>query len=137
MTSPGRGNYIGTDDIRTLIGQEQMEAFAHSSGRFLAFLHYGAKVDASDMEYIIGYVKGEDRLRVYAVDFDRVKPINAYGSGTVAELEWSIAAEAYFPYPSDEQLYPRFKSGYLEVAAEMGKADFAGSVIQRYEDTAV
>ncbi len=137
VTSPGRGNYIGVDDIRTLIGEEKMKDFAYSAGRFLAFLHYGAKVDASDMEYIIGYVKGEERLKVYALDFDRVKPINAYGSAAVGELEWSISSEPYFPYPTDELLYPRFKSGYLQVANEMGMVDFAEMVIQRYEESAV
>ena len=133
FTASGRGNYIGTNELRNLVGQEQLEALGYSAGRFLAFLHYGAKVDAGDMEYIIGHVAGSDKLKVYALDFDRVKKINDYTPATIKELEWSISAESYFPFPGD-QLYPLFRKGYFQVSAQMGNAETAKRVIEIYEE---
>lgn len=134
VTSPGRGNYLSKADLSALIGPERVKEFAQSAGRLLAFLHYGAKVDAVDMEYILGYV-GTDptALKVYAIDFDRVRPITIYNATTVGQLEWSIASEPYFPYPSDETLYPLFKKGYLSTAAQFQALITAETVLERYE----
>jgi hypothetical protein len=132
-----RGNYLGKRELINFLGPEHVKRLAYSAGRFMAFLHYGAAVDAGDMEYIIGHTSADpSKLKIYAIDFDRVKKITNFNSpGTIGELEWSLSAEPYFPLVSDSMLYPLFKNGYLEVASQFGYVVVATLVLERYEES--
>lgn len=129
-----RGNYIGLSVIRQLLDDATISEFAFSAGRFIAFLHFAVEIDAGDMEYLIGYAQNQKTLKIYALDFDRVKSIKAFAPGVIQDLEWSIAAEPYFPQPSDGILYEKFKAGYLEVGAKFGRLSMAEQVLKRYEE---
>lgn len=133
-TSIGRGNYIGPMQAEQLLGRARVEALAMSMGRLIGFLHYGAKVDATDMEYLLGSTTEEpDRLRVFAVDFDRVRKIDPAAEDP-HNLEWSLAQEAYFPTFEDMALYKNFKRGYLEQAKLYNYVTKASEVIELYEN---
>jgi hypothetical protein len=130
-----RGNYIGPAQVEALLGRAGVEALAVSMARLIAFLHYGAKVDAVDMEYLLGStVEAPDRVRVVAVDFDRVRRIDP-ATETVETLEMSLSNEPYFPTYADRRLFALFKAAYLADAAVYGFVGVAQRVMAEYEDT--
>lgn len=133
-THAQRGNYIGQKQLLQLVGMKGLHAFTVSSGRLLAFLQYGAKVDANDMEYLLGSSAEEPtRLKIFAVDFDRVGEVTNY-QHNIDHLAWSLQAESYFPDPGDDMLYPLFKNAYLTEADKYGYKGIAEQVLERYED---
>lgn len=128
---PGRGNYIGPELIAEVVAPVKLERIATSLGRLLGFLHYYAKVDATDMEYILGTDATDDTPRIFALDFDRVKPIKNYTDKTVGDLQWAMSAESYFPMP-EQAIFSSFERAYIDMAASAGAKDFAEKVMEAY-----
>jgi len=128
---PGRGNYIGPELIAEVVAPVKLKRIATSLGRLMGFLHYYAKVGATDMEYILGTDATDDTARIFALDFDRVKPIENYRGNTVEDLQWSMSAEPYFPMP-EHAIFSSFERAYIDMAASAGAKDVAEKVMEAY-----
>lgn len=151
---PGRGIYLGAEQIVGAIKPHTLEQLATSLGSLLGMLHYRAKCDANDMEYLLGYIVDDDdtdkengdkansgekkdkKIQIVALDFDRVRfyTVEQMKSSEVLEhYYWSIDQEYYFPKPDQQPLYDRFKTAYLAEADNNGLLDVAQLVIAKYE----
>jgi len=133
MKFKGRGNYIGLNNIRKIFTDVPTSDLIRSMAHLVAFLHYGANVTATDMEYIIGYSPDDTKPRIYAIDFNLVRKIDDMSINDVGDLEWSLSQEKYFPVSEDEENYNIFKDEYLNVANKYDKLRFAEEVIDAYE----
>lgn len=133
---PGRGIYLGAAEIAPLFAPKYpLEQLATSLGSLLGMLHYQAKCDANDMEYLVGYIESKRRIQIVALDFDRVKFYTTEQMKSAEVLEryyWSIDQEFYFPKP-EEPLYEQFKAAYFAEAENNSLLEIAKLVIEKYE----
>lgn len=135
---PGRGIYIGVEQIAPTIAPDTVEQLAEAMGSLVGFLHYGAMSDATDMEYLLGYTDSATRaIGVVAIDFDRVgfftpEQIESESAEVVERFYWSLDQEEYFPKP-DSPLYDVFRDAYLREGTRFGFESLAQKVLDRYE----
>lgn len=136
----GRGLYLGIEELGGYLNPKNMPIYCRDLGRAMGRLHYEAKVDALDIEVIIGYEdskeyeeKDKDKIKLFIIDFDQVKKIDFKSKESFMDVCFSFEAVPYFPYPySDSELYRAFSEGYLSVASKQGKLEYAEKVLEGY-----
>jgi hypothetical protein len=108
----------------------------------LAFLHWVARIDANDVEFILARSRSTLYSRPYIpfdttifgthsmwiIDFDCCNPVtmDENGAATAAKCFWRN--DSYYPRPgsaetSDQELWCAFKDHYLEVSGEVLKKE--------------
>jgi len=130
-----RGIYLGAEQIEPAIQPKTLVELASAMGNLIGFLHYGARCDASDMEYLLGKPEAREDVQVgvMAVDFDQVKfyTRQQMGSKEIREkFNWSIWQESYFPHNDNVTLFPAFEEAYLKQAQRFGYLRLAEEVLQ-------
>jgi len=144
---PSRGEYIGRREIQQLLFKnsnnptQDMVQLCADLGRFIASIHFVAKFDGVDIEYILGYGRGEKgRMQVTALDFDLCKEITDWSNGIQGGIEqcvWSLAAESYYPQYTPEDpnnpCYLAFRDAYLDVGTANHMGVVAQDIMKRYQ----
>ncbi|KAK5020226.1 hypothetical protein LTR60_000711 [Cryomyces antarcticus] len=126
---------------------DQMEAlqldvagYARSMARALAVLHWDARVDAKDVEFVLGgrpadgsgqTVVGtlprhfEDRVtQVWLLDFNQCERISMDAAGVALAVKAFFLNDPYYPRPcaaapADQRLWDGFRDAYLEMSVEV------------------
>ncbi|KAF5548417.1 Centromere V [Fusarium mexicanum] len=99
----------------------------------LAFLHWVARIDANDVEFVLARSRSTSNLHPYSpfdttifgphsmwiIDFDCCNPVTMDENGAAAAAECFWRNDPYYPRPwstdtSDEELWCAFKGHYLE-----------------------
>ncbi|KIV91831.1 hypothetical protein PV10_06328 [Exophiala mesophila] len=107
--------------------------YAQEMAEMLAIMHWAAKIDANDVEFVLGGVRmpTDKTCRQYEhsflgthslwiLDFDCCKPISLDDSGIEQAARAFLRNDPYFPrptqkeHPSDHTLWAEFSSYYLE-----------------------
>ncbi|KAF5963304.1 triacylglycerol lipase II precursor [Fusarium coicis] len=108
----------------------------------LAFLHWVARIDANDVEFVLARSRSTLYSRPYSpfdttifgthsmwiIDFDCCNPVTMDESGAATAAECFWRNDPYYPRPgsaetSDQELWCAFKDHYLEVSGEMLKKE--------------
>jgi hypothetical protein len=117
--------------LREILGKSKIEKYARSLGRFLAFLHYGAKIDGYGIECILGHILGDKQLKLFVIDFAHVKRIDKYDTKLAQTLAWFAKNNEAFPRRG--KVYAEFKQGYMGTAETFTQTEFAEMVMEDYE----
>ncbi len=121
-----RGVYVGRALTMDILREplSALDSVARDLGRFLSGLHYRARVDGNDLEYILGttYLNTSTR-RIYVIDMDKVhwledKPPSLRDE--VDALAMVIENEPYFASP-EQAHFTAFAEAYTDEAAKWSK----------------
>ncbi|TCD63580.1 hypothetical protein EIP91_005219 [Steccherinum ochraceum] len=104
---------------------------ARGMGEILAKLHYKARVDGRDIEFVLGGTGGAD-FTYFIIDFNQVRAWTK-GSDVAMLVSSFFDNDPYYPRPiPTNPLYTSFKRGYLEVC-EPEDCTFAEIFLQAIE----
>ncbi|EXJ82165.1 hypothetical protein A1O1_08234 [Capronia coronata CBS 617.96] len=117
----------------------QILNYACDMADMLARMHWTAKIDANDVEFVIGGIQettiGEHthslfgRHALWLLDFDCCRPLAMDDAGVTQAARAFLRNDPYFPRPaiegsSDHALWMKFRSQYLESSkARVGLCD--------------
>jgi hypothetical protein len=107
--------------------------YARAMAEMLATMHWTAKIDANDIEFVLGGVQSETEMprerythsflgthSLWVLDFDCCKPLTMDGAGIEQAACAFLRNDPYFPRPSisaqspDSALWNEFRARYLE-----------------------
>lgn len=111
------------------------EKYAKAMGEALAFMHWQLRIDASDVEFVLGAAREEDgrldendnvplgRHALWLLDFDCCKPIDVNGDCITPIVRSFWRNDPYYPLPNgttweDHWLWEIFESEYRRVGLE-------------------
>lgn len=119
-----------------------VQSYAKVMAEGLAFLHWVARIDANDVEFVLARSRSTSHSHpnspfditifgthlMWIIDFDCCNPVtmDENGAATAAECFWRN--DPYYPRPgstdtSDQELWCAFKNHYLEVSGEILKKE--------------
>ncbi|TKA64356.1 hypothetical protein B0A49_07384 [Cryomyces minteri] len=126
---------------------DQMEAlgldvagYARSMARALAVLHWDARIDAKDVEFVLGGLPAdgvgqttagtlprrfEDRVaQVWLLDFNQCERMSMDSAGVALAVKAFFLNDPYYPRPcsaalTDQGLWDGFRDAYLQMSAEV------------------
>lgn len=109
--------------------------YAHAMAEMLAMLHWMAKIDANDIEFVLGGVQTKTEIihrgyshdfmgphSLWVLDFDCCKPLTMDDAGIDQAASAFLRNDPYYPRPSssastsspDGTLWAEFRTRYLE-----------------------
>jgi hypothetical protein len=116
---PGRGEFIGLEQIREYIPEPDLKRACFELGLLLGLIHFIGRNDAYDLEIYIGKERGAKKTRFYLADFDQSENIDNFDSNEIERMQWAIIALPYFPDQSTElELYRLFRRGYSMIVPQ-------------------
>ncbi|KAI1379847.1 zinc finger protein-domain-containing protein [Hypoxylon crocopeplum] len=114
------------------IGELGLDPFAYSKvmAQALAFMHWLAKVDANDVEFVLAPAEDAPQFRsqalgnhnMWILDFDCCRRISMDRSGTEQAAKAFLKNDPFYPHPSrgeeeeDRMLWQHFKAAFLEAS---------------------
>ncbi|KAK5230831.1 DNA polymerase zeta [Exophiala xenobiotica] len=122
--------------------------YAHAMAEMLAMLHWTAKIDANDIEFVLGGVQSTqtetDRNKythdilgthsLWVLDFDCCKPLTMDDAGIEQAAYAFLRNDPYFPRPAanaqsstDSTLWSEFGNRYLACSRNILVTDHGGS----------
>jgi hypothetical protein len=116
LVHKGRGEFIGLNEIRKYLPEDEIEIACHELGMMMALIHFIGKNDAYDIEVYLGKKKNSKKCRFYIADFDLSEEIKQYDPETIEKICWSLDAVPYFPTNNNKKLFDLFKTGYSKIA---------------------
>ena len=84
-----RGIFIGNQLLGNLIS---LPGLTEALGKFMAFMHFYLKLDANDLEFIIGSRCSSAKVMVFVLDFGMVEPMDEK-----MDVGMSLVGVPYFP----------------------------------------
>ncbi len=125
LVHKGRGEFIGLNEVKEYLSDEDLEVACHELGLLMGLIHHVGKNDAYDVELYLGKEPGKKKPRFYLADFDLSNKVkksaahgNEYDSGTLDRMTWSMDAVPYFPYPATPKFFEPFKRGYAKISGQ-------------------
>jgi hypothetical protein len=122
--------------------------YAHAMAEMLAMLHWTAKIDANDIEFVLGGVRttqtetGRNEYThdilgthsLWVLDFDCCKPLSMDDAGIEQAAYAFLKNDPYFPRPAanaqsspDSTLWSEFQTRYLECSRNILVTDHGGT----------
>jgi len=131
----GRGSIILLPEVSTLLGTYRIDLLGCMSelGELCALLNFKCELILEDIEIVIGKDRiGDDKLKLYLLDFDRVRlsegHISKYKPGLLELIE-----DEYFQWKSDQSSSPfirAFTESYMRIAIEHSGKEHADKIIE-------
>ncbi|KIY03433.1 uncharacterized protein Z520_00124 [Fonsecaea multimorphosa CBS 102226] len=136
----------------------QVVDYAHAMAESLAVMHWTARIDANDVEFVLGGLQNTDTdteartgeftndffgsHSLWLLDFDCCKPLTMDDAGVEQAARAFLRNDPYFPRPasnrsSDYALWQEFKGWYLERSRPLvtsGHLSLPEKFITRVED---
>ncbi|KAK7915241.1 hypothetical protein PG985_012944 [Apiospora marii] len=148
-----RNHVVSVDQMDDLeITAEMKEQYAVAMARALAFMHWCARIDADDVEFVLSppppdvtheETQGRNtacfesqslgRHSLWILDFDRCKPLTLDEEGITLAKKAFYRNDLYFPrpgraHPEDQRLWSVFKSAFLDASQSIIKSDACGAL---------
>lgn len=114
--------------------------YAHAMAEILAMMHWTAKIDANDIEFVLGGVQTQTQPEIarneythdilgtqslWVLDFDCCKPLTMDDAGIEQAARAFLRNDPYFPRPAisaqspDRTLWMEFRTRYLECSQNL------------------
>jgi hypothetical protein len=131
----GRGSVILLPEVSILSDTHQIDLIGCMSelGELCALLNFKCELILSDIEIVIGKDSINDKLKLYLLDFDRVRlckgHINKYHPGLLNLIE-----DEYFQWKSDQFSSPfirAFTESYMRIAIDHNGKEHAAKIIEK------
>lgn len=113
--------------------QLPIQKYAHAMAEALAMMHWAAKIDANDIEFVLGAVPSQPEIThkeythdflgthsLWVLDFDCCKPMTMDDTGIEQAARAFLRNDPYYPRPAisakspDNALWHEFRTRYLE-----------------------
>ncbi|KAK8097690.1 uncharacterized protein PG998_013176 [Apiospora kogelbergensis] len=145
-----RNHIVSVDQMDELgIDFETKEEYAVAMAKVLAFMHWCARIDADDIEFVLAPPppppssnhthqhqnpsptvfdsKSLGRHYLWILDFDRCKPLTMNEEGIALAKKAFYRNDLYYPrpgraHPEDQQLWATFKHSFLDASANIIKS---------------
>jgi hypothetical protein len=128
-----------------------VKSYAETMAEALALMHWGAKIDANDVEFVLApprvapSVFQSDYLgahSMWTLDFDCCRPIEVDEAGVEQACVAFYKNDPFYPRPgtgeaADEELWTVFKRRFLESSQRILEADkwfLADKLMERIEE---
>ena len=117
LVHKGRGEFIGLEEIKQYVSNEDLEIASRELGIIMALIHFVGKNDAYDIEVFLGKEANTKKVRFYIADFDLSSTVpDVLDEESIRRIAWSMDAVPYFPRPSvDPHLFQLFINGYKTI----------------------
>ena len=116
--------------------------YAHAMAEVLATMHWTAKIDANDIEFVLGGVRTQTEIAqheythsilgphsLWVLDFDCCRPLTMDDAGIEQAARAFLRNDPYFPRPAisaqspDSTLWVEFRTRYLECSRNLVTED--------------
>ncbi|KAK6821349.1 hypothetical protein PG987_015749 [Apiospora arundinis] len=149
-----RNHIVSVDQMDDLgIDFEKKVKYATAMAKALAFMHWCARIDADDIEFVLAppppasssrhtidsttsYFESDSlgRHTLWILDFDQCKPMPMNDEGIALAKKAFYRNDLYYPrpgrdHPEDQRLWAVFKCGFLDASAAIIESGVGSDVI--------
>ena len=137
---PKRGYYVSIDILirENNILLSDLKNIIVDLAKFLAKMHFKAKMDGNDIEFFLSYDKQTKKPIIIVADFDLVENITNYDKDIKDKIIWGMTNIEFIPMPfvskGIDKLFKIFSTNYIKTAEKYDKKEVAEQIITQIID---